>query len=170
MSLNRWPARVAACVVLVAPILFAACSQGAQRNIESARFFQYSQKQLQDYETALKPRMNQYKQAAQQLGNFGSQTAWVAHREADGLVEIHQEWSDLMFVVSGAASLRVGGEIENPYTESPGEVRGTVVRGGTVSTLQEGDVVNVPAGVAHQFIVQPTQQITFFTMKIAKSS
>ena len=73
-----------------------------------------------------------------------------------------------MFVVSGAASLRVGGGMERPYTESPRELRSTVARGGEIKRLQAGDVINVPAGVAHQFLVPPGQQITFFTMKIAK--
>jgi mannose-6-phosphate isomerase-like protein (cupin superfamily) len=83
-------------------------------------------------------------------------------------VEIHQDWSDLMFIVSGTASLRVGGQMERPYTEAPGEVRSATARGGESSTLHAGDVVNVPAGVPHQFLVQAGQQITFFTMKIAK--
>jgi hypothetical protein len=34
--------------------------------------------------------------------------------------------------------------------------------------MREGDVVNVPAGMPHQFLVPSGQQITFFTMKIAK--
>jgi hypothetical protein len=168
MRLDSRTLRIAACVVLV---VCGACDAGSQtpnRITSVPQFFQYSLQELQAYEAALKPRMNQYKQAAEQLGDFGNHTAWIAHREADGLVEIHQNWSDLVFVVSGTAALRVGGEIDAPSMESPGEVRGTVVRGGTVRQLRQGDVVNVPAGVSHQFLVQPGQQITFFTMKIAR--
>jgi len=106
--------------------------------------------------------------AAEELGDFGNHTAWVAHREADGLVEIHQNWADLVFVASGVASLRVGGDIKDPYVESPGELRSATVLGGTVHALREGDVINVPAGVPHQFLVPSGQQITFFTMKIAR--
>src|SRR3974377_94652 len=127
--------RTAICAVLCAPSVFASGWQAPARTIEPSRFFQYSNRELQAYEGRLKPRMNQYKQAAEQLGDFGSQTAWVAHREADGLVEIHQNWSDLMFIVAGSASLRVGGDIENPYVESPGELRGATVRGGTVHAM-----------------------------------
>jgi hypothetical protein len=156
--------RVSLCVL----VLFASSAQAPNRAVEPPRVFHYTVEQMRQYETSLKPRMNQYKQAAEQLANFGNQTAWLAHREADGLVEIHQDWSDLVFVVSGGASLRTGGEIERPYTESAGELRSTSVRGGEMRRLKAGDVINVPAGVPHQFLIPPGQQITFFTMKIAK--
>src|SRR5437762_2434827 len=149
--------------------MMCAVGSGMTRAAEPPRFFQYSQKDLQVYERTLKPRMNQYKQAAAQLGDFGNHTAWMAHREADGLVEVHESWSDLVFVVSGTASLRVGGELRQPYVESPGEVRGKNATGGAVHVMHEGDVINVPAGVPHQFLVPVGQQITFFTMKIAKA-
>ena len=111
--------------------------------------------------------MNSFKQAAEQLGDFGNHTAWIAHREADGLAEIHQDWTDLVFVQSGAASLVLGGTIENAYTESPGELRGQRARNGTVRTIGTGDVLRIPAGMQHQFLVAPGTQITLFTMKIA---
>jgi mannose-6-phosphate isomerase-like protein (cupin superfamily) len=133
-----------------------------------AGYFQYSSVELRAYEQALRPRMNQLKQAAERLGDFGNHQAWVAHREADGLAEIHETWSDLMFIASGEATLVLGGEIENRYVESPGEVRGAGVRGGTTRVVREGDVVNVPAGMQHRFLVRDGNQITFFTMKIAR--
>ena len=160
--------RVSMCAVVCTLALLTASAQTPGRALEPSRVFHYTAAQLREYETSLKPRMNQYKQAAEQLANFGNQTAWLAHREADGLVEIHQEWSDLIFVVSGEASLRVGGTMDNAYTESPGELRGASGSGGEVRTLKPGDVINVPAGVPHQFLVPAGQQITFFTMKIVK--
>ena len=129
-------------------------------------YFQYSATELGRYETSLKLRMNAVKQAAERLGDYGDTTAWIAHREADGLAEIHEEWMDLMFVQSGEALLRVGGTIDEPYLESPGELRGPRVTGGTTRRIGAGDVVNVPAGMQHQFLISPGSQITFFTMKI----
>jgi mannose-6-phosphate isomerase-like protein (cupin superfamily) len=163
----RSPKRVGLSVLLGCWMMWASGARptGAA---EPPRFFQYSQQDLRAFETRLGPRMNQYKQAAEQLGDFGNQTAWVAHREADGLVEVHENWSDLVFVVSGSGSLRVGGELRQPYVESSGEVRATAAQGGTVHPVREGDVLNVPAGMPHQFLVPSGQQITFFTMKIAK--
>ena len=152
---------------LALPCLSAGGQQDTGNTPAATGFFQLSTAQLKSYEASLKPRMNQYRQAAEQLGDFGNHTAWIAHREADGLAEVHQNWTDLMFVVSGNASLQVGGEIENPYVESPGELRGARARGGVTRRLREGDVVNVPAGMQHRFLVPVGQQVTFFTMKIA---
>jgi mannose-6-phosphate isomerase-like protein (cupin superfamily) len=132
-------------------------------------YFQYSPAQLRAFEERLRPRMNSVKQAAEQLGDFGNHQAWVAHREGDGLAEIHQNWADLMFVISGEATLQIGGELDSPFIESPGEVRAPRATGGTTRVLREGDVANVPAGVPHRFLVREGGQITFFTMKIAKA-
>jgi mannose-6-phosphate isomerase-like protein (cupin superfamily) len=131
-------------------------------------FLQLRADQLHQFQRSLQPKMNQYKQAADQLADFGNHTAWVAHREADGLAEIHEQWADLMFVVSGEATLLVGGEIPDGKVSSPGEIRGSAVRNGQKRLMREGDVVQVPAGMPHQFLVAKGKQITFFTMKIAK--
>src|SRR5215471_6968278 len=130
--------------------------------------FQVGSGELRQFQQSLRPKMNQYKQAADQLADFGNHTAWIAHREADGLGEIHQGWADLMFVVSGEAFLLVGGELVDGKPDSPGEIRGPAIRNGTKRLMREGDVVQVPAGMPHQFLVTKGKQITFFTMKIAK--
>jgi mannose-6-phosphate isomerase-like protein (cupin superfamily) len=132
-------------------------------------YFQYSPAQLVAYEQALRPRMNQLKQSAEGLHEAGTYQAWVAHREADGLAEIHEQWTDFMYVISGEATLLLGGEVVGAYTDSPGEIRGTGVRGGVTRVVRQGDVVNVPAGMQHRFLVGNGQQITFFTMKIARA-
>ena len=48
-------------------------------------FFQLRSDQLRLFQHSLQPKMNQDKQAADELGDYGNHTAWVAHREADGL-------------------------------------------------------------------------------------
>jgi len=131
-------------------------------------YMHYTPAGLDAVQRALVPRMNVLKQAADQVGDFGNSTAWIAHREANGLVEIHENWTDLMFVHSGEATLLLGGTIPDARTESPGEIRGTSASGGVRRTIRAGDVVRVPAGMPHQFLVAPGQQITFFTMKIAR--
>jgi mannose-6-phosphate isomerase-like protein (cupin superfamily) len=131
-------------------------------------YLQLRSDQLRQFQYTLKPKMNQYKQAADQLADFGNHTAWMAHREADGLAEIHQRWDDLMFVISGEATLLLGGKIVEAKTESPGEIRGPHITGGKRRVIRAGDVVHVPAGMPHQFLVANGKQITFFTMKIAE--
>jgi mannose-6-phosphate isomerase-like protein (cupin superfamily) len=124
--------------------------------------------ELKQYEKTLAPKVNELKQAAEQLGDYGNHTAWVAHRGADGEMEIHENWADLMFIQTGEAELLVGGTIVNPRTTAAGEIRGTTSTGGKKITMKAGDVIQVPAGMPHQFLVAKGKQITFFTMKIAK--
>jgi mannose-6-phosphate isomerase-like protein (cupin superfamily) len=131
-------------------------------------YLHYTPADLDAIQRSLLPKMNVLKQSAEQLGDFGNHTAWVAHREADGLMEIHENWADLMFVHSGEATLLLGGTIPDARIDAPGEIRGSTAVGGTRRVIRAGDVVQVPAGMPHQFLVAPGQQITFFTMKIAK--
>jgi len=134
---------------------------------DPAGFLAWTPNDLKLRQKALVPKMNEFKQAAENLGDFGNHTAWLAHREADGEMEIHQKWTDLMFVVSGEATLLIGGNVVNARTTSPGEIRGTTSRGGEKKVIRQGDVVQVAAGVPHQFLIPAGRQITFFTMKIA---
>jgi mannose-6-phosphate isomerase-like protein (cupin superfamily) len=131
-------------------------------------YFHLRSDQLRQFEHSLQPKLNQYKQAADELADFGSHTAWVAHREADGLAEIHERWADLMFVISGEATLLLGGKVLESQMGSPGELRGRQIVGGKKRAIRQGDVVQVPAGMPHQFLITNGGQITFFTMKIAK--
>ena len=134
---------------------------------DPADFVSWTPNDLKLRQKALLPKMNEFKQAAENLGDFGNHTAWLAHREANGEMEIHQKWADLMFVVSGEATLLIGGKVVNPRTTAPGEIRGTTSTGGEKKVIRQGDVVQVAAGVPHQFLIPAGREITFFTMKIA---
>lgn len=131
-------------------------------------YLQYTRADLDAIQASLLPKMNALKQSAVQLADFGTHTAWVAHREADGLMEIHENWADLMFVHSGEATLLLGGTIPDARTDAPGEIRGSTAVGAVRRFIRSGEVVLVPAGMPHQFLVEPGEQVTFFTMKIAK--
>lgn len=112
--------------------------------------------------------MNAIKQSAEHLADFGNHPAWVAHREADGLMALREQWADLMFVHSGEAVLPLGGTLQDPRTDAPGEIRATTAVGAVKRDIRVGDVVQVPAGMPHQFLVEPGKQVAFFTMKTTK--
>src|SRR5260370_11204183 len=94
------------------------------------------------------------------FAQYGAQKLW-------GFAGGNQKWTDLMFVVSGEATLLIGGKVVNARTTSPGEIRGTTSTGGEKKVIRQGDVVQVAARVPHQFLIPAGRQITFFTMKIA---
>jgi uncharacterized RmlC-like cupin family protein len=101
-----------------------------------------------------------------QLGSYKLHSALVAHRESSGDAEFHEHDADLMVIQTGAASLLIGGRIPNPRTTAPGEIRGAKIDGGSRQKVAPGDIIHIPARTPHQFLLEPGQKITYFTMKV----
>ncbi len=72
-------------------------------------------------------------------------------REKDGQAEVHAHDTDVVYFVSGTATLLTGGKVKDGKSTGPGEVRGAAVEGGTAQPLKAGDVVTIPNGTPHQF-------------------
>jgi hypothetical protein len=87
--------------------------------------------------------------------------------DKDGLVEIHQKFDDVIVVQTGIAVLIVGGEVIEPASPEPGEIRGRSIRGGTKRSVTLGDVIHITAGTPHQFLIASGDQITYILVKIA---
>jgi mannose-6-phosphate isomerase-like protein (cupin superfamily) len=87
------------------------------------------------------------------LGDYTSHSIRVITRTTSGAAEVHQHLADVIVVTDGSATLVSGGTLENPRTESEGELRGPSIKDGQSRALAVGDVVHVPAGVPHQFLV-----------------
>jgi quercetin dioxygenase-like cupin family protein len=49
---------------------------------------------------------------------------------------------------------------------SPTEVRGTSIRNGIERKVSAGDVINMPAGLPHQFLLEPGKQITYIDVVV----
>lgn len=75
----------------------------------------------------------------------------ASRRTAPGQAEIHADETDLMYVISGTATLVTGGLVSSPKATGPAEVRGTAITEGTERKLAAGDVLVIPAGVPHWF-------------------
>jgi len=72
-------------------------------------------------------------------------------RKFPGEVEIHQKDTDIMYILSGRATLITGGDVVSRRAISTAEVRGTAIRNGTRHALMPGDVVVIPKQQAHWF-------------------
>jgi mannose-6-phosphate isomerase-like protein (cupin superfamily) len=90
----------------------------------------------------------------------------VAHREGDGEAEVHQGQADVFVVQDGEATLVIGGEVEGGRTTAPGEIRAPSIKGGSKKPLAAGDVVHIPAKVAHQLLIAPGRKFTYFVVKV----
>lgn len=75
----------------------------------------------------------------------------ASHRDKAGMVELHEQDADIIYVLDGAATLVTGGEIVGGKSIGPGEIRGTDVKGGDTRRISKGDVIIVPAGTPHWF-------------------
>jgi mannose-6-phosphate isomerase-like protein (cupin superfamily) len=91
----------------------------------------------------------------------------LAHREKSGVVESHGTRTLVMIVQSGEATLVVGTDIVEAKNTSPTEVRGTSIRNGIERKVSAGDVINMPAGLPHQFLVEPGKQITYIDVVVS---
>jgi mannose-6-phosphate isomerase-like protein (cupin superfamily) len=97
---------------------------------------------------------------------LGTHSWALAHREASGEVETHETRDIVMIVQSGDATLIVGNDVINPTHPSPDEMRGTAIRNGVERKVSAGDVINMPAGLPHQFVLEPGHQITYIDVVV----
>jgi len=101
-----------------------------------------------------------YFDAKQVAASFAKATTLFQHdnyrivtgrRVRPGEVEIHALDTDLMYVVSGSATLITGGTPIEPRDTAPNEVRAKASQGGTPHRLSKGDVIIIPKGTPHWF-------------------
>lgn len=118
--------------------------------------------------TALAQKLDAQKVASETIATEGNRTFMVAHREGSGLAEWHEKQADVMFISAGQVTMVYGGAIVDPKTTAPGEMRGAAIRGGTEATLGPGDVLHIPAKVAHQMKLGPGAKVTYFVTKVVE--
>ncbi|BFU95637.1 MAG: hypothetical protein NTNFB02_23590 [Nitrospira sp.] len=75
----------------------------------------------------------------------------ASHRDQAGVVEIHEQDTDIVYVLKGSAQLITGGTPVGTKTIAPHEFRAPTVNGGETRQLVPGDVIIIPNGVPHWF-------------------
>ena len=104
--------------------------------------------------------------ASETLDKYPRHFTMLAFRNRSGGGEIHQNYADLFYILDGQATIVSGGQVENPKTTAPGEIRGTGVAGGSRQEVKAGDLVHIPAGVSHQMLLSQGDTVTYFVVKI----
>ncbi len=133
---------------------------------EPAGYKYWSAARLLDAEKALAPKMNAQKVASERAASLGNHYALLLHRESSGQAELHRRQADLMVIQSGSATLVVGGTIFKPRATAPEEMRGPSIEGGTRQKISAGDIIHVPSKTPHQILLDPGQQLNYFTLKV----
>ena len=90
----------------------------------------------------------------------------LAFRSRSGGGELHQNFADIFVILEGRATVVTGGEMADPKTTAPAEIRGTSVKGGAGQQVKAGDVVHIPAGTPHQMVLADGDTVTYFVIKV----
>jgi mannose-6-phosphate isomerase-like protein (cupin superfamily) len=103
------------------------------------------------------------------LARYATHFTMLSYRNRNGGGELHRQYADMFYVVQGKATLLTEGSIPDAKEESPGEWRGTAVAGGKQTVLNQGDIVNIPAGTPHQLLVAPGDEFLYFVIKVKEA-
>lgn len=108
-------------------------------------------------------------QAGETLREYPRHRIMLSFRSRNGEVEVHEHWADLFLILSGAATLVTGGTVVGARLIAPGETRGNSIEGGHHQELHPGEIVHIPAGTPHQFLVSSDKTITSLVLKMQES-
>lgn len=103
-----------------------------------------------------------------QKADFGDHLLEISHREVSGKVEVHQVKADVIVIQTGTATLVTGGDVIDPTPTGPNEIQGSSIKGGVSRNIGPGDVIEIPPGTPHQFLLAPGTQITYLVVKVVK--
>jgi glc operon protein GlcG len=88
----------------------------------------------------------------------------ASRRTAGGQVEVHDDETDVIYVVEGSATLVTGGTPVDGKVTARGQYRAARLDGGTTQQVNPGDVLVIPAGVPHWF-KEVRGPFLYFTVK-----
>ena len=124
---------------------------------------------LKSHDAALSKHVGDDHSSRETLADYGHHRFRLLYRDADGLPEQHDTIVDVVMVQSGEGTLQLGGEMIGRRAGSgAGEYLGTRLEGGTRHRLGAGDVVHIPAGIPHSFLVPNGKHITYVLVKFPK--
>jgi hypothetical protein len=100
------------------------------------------------------------------LADYGDHRFRLLYRDADGFPEEHDKIVDVVMVHSGEGTLMLGGTMTGKKgSTATGEYVGTALTGGELHRLAVGDIVHIPAGIPHSFLVPAGKHITYVLLK-----
>jgi mannose-6-phosphate isomerase-like protein (cupin superfamily) len=150
--------RVFALTLLAAPI--------AAQSPTKSTFALWRSAELAKRNQALSTKIGADHSARETLADYGDHRFRYIRRDADGFPEEHGQIVDVVMVQSGEGTLQLGGKVVGrKATGGAGEFVGTSLEGGEKHAIAAGDVVHIPAGIPHAFLVPPGKHITYVLLK-----
>ncbi|MEO5902709.1 MAG: hypothetical protein ABIQ55_01725 [Gemmatimonadaceae bacterium] len=80
--------------------------------------------------------------------------------------EIHERWTDIVFVRSGRAVLEAGQGLIGRKGLALGESTGSAVRNPENRRVSAGDVILIAAGIAHQWRPSGSEAFSYIVVKV----
>lgn len=109
--------------------------------------------------------------ASEKIASYGDHAITIAARVKSGGPEIHEQWTDVIMVTGGEATLVIGGRMIGEVAAeggASGEKRGTSITGGTTQVVKKGDIVNIPAGTPHWIKIAPEGDVRYVNVKVKR--
>jgi len=96
-----------------------------------------------------------------------SHAVLLVRRTTPGRAEVHASLTDVWYVVDGSGTLVTGGKPADVKAIGPGELRGSRISGGIARHIRKGDIIDIPAGVAHWVSKIDDKELVYLTVKVA---
>ena len=133
---------------------------------EDSTFALWTPAEIQQRETALAKHVGPDHSSRETLADYGDHRFRLLYRDADGFPEQHDKIVDVVMVQSGEGTLVMGGTMNGKKgSAATGEYTGTRLEGGQLHPLVAGDIVHIPAGIPHSFLVPAGKHITYVLLK-----
>ena len=150
-------------------VVAAALLLGPSLSAQEVRFGLWSAAELAKRDAVLSKKVGSDHSSRETLADYGHHRFRLLYRDADGAPEQHDQIVDVVFVQSGEGTLQLGGQMIGRRAGSgAGEYLGTRLEGGERHRLGPGDVVHIPAGIPHSFLVPKGKHITYVLVKFPK--
>jgi mannose-6-phosphate isomerase-like protein (cupin superfamily) len=120
---------------------------------------------LQQYEAMLRARVGPDHTANERLPDLDGHGVFVVHRDGTGLAEAHDTVTHVIYVISGAANVVVGGTMVDERRLAPEQLRASSITGGDTTRIAAGDVLYI-AKVPHWFKVDPGEHVTYLMINL----
>ena len=133
---------------------------------EESSFAFWTPSVIAQHEVTLKKNVAPDHSSRETLADYGDHRFRLLYRDADGLPEEHDKIVDVVIVHSGEGVLILGGTMSGKKgSATTGEYLGTALTGGESQPLAVGDIVHIPAGIPHRFLVPAGKHITYVLLK-----
>jgi hypothetical protein len=133
---------------------------------EESSFALWTRSAIDQREAALIKNVAADHSSRETLADYGDHRFRLLYRDADGLPEEHDKIVDVVMVHSGEGALMLGGTMNGKKgSATTGEYLGTALTGGQVHPLAAGDIVHIPAGIPHSFLVPAGKHVTYVLLK-----